>query len=117
MDLDAAWALTMAAYDVNLPPHTLALELFLAALRATLLHSAGCVINDICDAEFDRQVGKNASSPIYIVTLLRPYTDVVERTKNRPLAAGHISFTESWMVFAALTGPSVSMFFRMNLTA
>lgn len=25
---------------------------------ATLLHSTACVINDICDVDFDRQVGR-----------------------------------------------------------
>jgi len=32
------------------------------ALLGTLIHSAGCVINDMLDREFDRKVGKLSSS-------------------------------------------------------
>ncbi|KAF8955133.1 UbiA prenyltransferase family [Flammula alnicola] len=64
-----AWALTMAASRTNqsLPEYLWELALF--ALLSTLVHSAACVINDICDRDLDRQ----------------------ERTKNRPLASGAIS--------------------------
>lgn len=113
-----AWALTMAAYHVDLPPHMLVLEILLFALKATLLHSAGCVLNDICDAEFDRQVGEDTPNDSVLHSTYPYYLgEVPERTKNRPLAAGHISFTESWLLFAALTAPSISLIFRMNVTA
>ncbi|KAJ7820494.1 UbiA prenyltransferase family-domain-containing protein [Mycena leptocephala] len=64
------WGLLMAAYSVGLPPRNLIVQTAMFALGSTLLHSAACVLNDICDRDFDRKV---------------------ERTKNRPLATGVIS--------------------------
>ncbi|KAJ7748397.1 hypothetical protein B0H16DRAFT_1553282, partial [Mycena metata] len=42
----------------------------MCAVRSTLLHSAACILNDICDIDFDRKV---------------------ERTKNQPLVTGAVS--------------------------
>lgn len=47
----------MAAYNTKLPLTQLATQSLVFALGSTLLHSTACVINDICDIEFDRQVG------------------------------------------------------------
>jgi 4-hydroxybenzoate polyprenyltransferase len=57
--LHTAWGIAMAAYKTGLSPHELVVMTLAYALGATLLHSAACVINDICDRDFDRQVGKN----------------------------------------------------------
>ena len=45
--------------------------------------SFGCVINDIADRGFDAKVA---------------------RTKGRPLASGHVSLQEAYMVFLAFVG-------------
>lgn len=37
----------------------LVMQALLFTLGSTLLHSAACVLNDICDIDFDRQVGKH----------------------------------------------------------
>ena len=64
-----AWGLTLA-YDFseNLVKYYFYLALFF--LGAVLMRSAGCIVNDILDKEFDKKVF---------------------RTKNRPIASGQIS--------------------------
>ena len=64
-----AWGLTLA-YDFseNLEKYYIFLILFF--LGAVLMRSAGCIVNDILDKEFDKKVF---------------------RTKNRPIASGKIS--------------------------
>lgn len=52
------WGLTMAAYKVKAPLNDLAFQSTVFAFGATLLHSTACVINDICDVDFDRQLGR-----------------------------------------------------------
>lgn len=47
----------MAAYTNGTTPSVLACQLSLFAIASTLVHSAACVLNDICDIDFDRQVG------------------------------------------------------------
>ncbi len=53
----------------------------LFALGAVVMRSAGCIINDMADRNFDRQV---------------------ERTKNRPLASGELSMRQAGMLLAVL---------------
>ena len=70
------WALALASGG--------ALDQFtmgLFALGALLMRSAGCVINDIADREFDKQV---------------------ERTKDRPLASGELSVRQALQLLAIL---------------
>ena len=64
-----AWGLTLA-YDFskNINDYFFYLSLFF--LGAVLMRSAGCIVNDILDKEFDKKVS---------------------RTKNRPIASGQIS--------------------------
>ena len=64
-----AWGLTLA-YDFsnNLNDYFFYLTLFF--LGSVLMRSAGCIINDILDKEFDKKVS---------------------RTKNRPIASGKVS--------------------------
>jgi 4-hydroxybenzoate polyprenyltransferase len=50
-------------------------------LGTVLMRSAGCVINDLADRNFDPHV---------------------ERTRDRPLAAGRVSLREAWLLFALL---------------
>lgn len=47
----------MAAFKTELPAKELAVRTALFILGGTMVHSAACVINDICDIEFDKQVG------------------------------------------------------------
>jgi 4-hydroxybenzoate polyprenyltransferase len=64
-----AWGLTLA-YDFTLDINKYIFYLFLFLLGSILMRSAGCIINDIADKEYDKKV---------------------TRTKNRPIASGKIS--------------------------
>ena len=66
-----AWGLTLA-YDFNESLKNYFFYLFLFFLGSVLMRSAGCIVNDILDKEFDAKV---------------------YRTKNRPIASGKISVT------------------------
>ncbi|KAF8510743.1 4-hydroxybenzoate polyprenyl transferase [Gautieria morchelliformis] len=65
-----AWSLTMISRTIKLPITSYAVVIAEGFAGACLLHSGGCIWNDILDRDFDRQV---------------------ERTKHRPLADGRIS--------------------------
>ena len=64
-----AWGLTLA-YDFSNNPNNYFFYLLLFFLGSVLMRSAGCIVNDISDKEFDQKV---------------------ERTKNRPIASNKIS--------------------------
>ncbi len=64
-----AWGLTIA-FDFTNNLDNYFFYLFLFLLGSILMRSAGCIVNDISDKEFDKKVS---------------------RTKNRPIAAGKIS--------------------------
>ena len=64
-----AWGLTLA-YDFSNNLNKYFFYLILFFLGAVLMRSAGCIVNDILDKEFDKKVF---------------------RTKNRPIASGKIS--------------------------
>ena len=64
-----AWGLTIA-YDFQNSIDKYIFYIFLFFFGAVLMRSAGCIINDIVDKDFDKKV---------------------ERTKNRPIASGKIS--------------------------
>jgi len=64
-----AWGLTLA-YDFSKEVSLYFYYLVLFFLGSVLMRSAGCIINDITDKEFDKKVS---------------------RTKNRPIASGKIS--------------------------
>jgi len=63
------WGLTIA-YDFNEEKKTYILYLLLFFIGAVLMRSAGCIVNDIADKNFDIKV---------------------KRTKDRPIASGKIS--------------------------
>jgi 4-hydroxybenzoate polyprenyltransferase len=71
------WALWLAS--AGQPGWLLA---WIFVLGTVLMRSAGCVINDIADRDFDRHV---------------------ERTRDRPLTAGKVSVRESLLLAVALT--------------
>ena len=64
-----AWGLTLA-YDFSKDLDNYFFYLVLFFLGAVLMRSAGCIVNDILDKEYDKKVS---------------------RTKNRPIASGKIS--------------------------
>src|SRR5210317_523873 len=64
-----AWGLTLA-YDFSDNFESYFFYLLLFFLGAVLMRSAGCIVNDILDKEFDKKV---------------------TRTKNRPIASGKVS--------------------------
>ena len=64
-----AWGLTVA-YNFSGEKITYFFYLFLFFAGAVLMRSAGCIINDIADREYDKKVS---------------------RTKNRPIASGNVS--------------------------
>ena len=64
-----AWGLTIA-YDFNSSLNTYFFYLILFFLGSVLMRSAGCIVNDILDKEFDSKVF---------------------RTKNRPIASGNVT--------------------------
>ena len=62
-------------------------------LGTTIMRSAGCAINDYADRSFD------------------PHVD---RTKNRPLAAGRISTLEALVLFAVLSLSALMLALQLN---
>ena len=68
------WGLTLV-YDFNGEIVTYFKYLILFFLGSIIMRSAGCIVNDITDKEFDKKV---------------------QRTKNRPVASGKISVKLAW---------------------
>jgi 4-hydroxybenzoate polyprenyltransferase len=83
-----AWALWLAADGYPGLP-----MLLVFGLGVLLMRSAGCVINDYADRNFD---------------------GAVERTKNRPLAAGRVTGTEALQLFAVLLALSAGLLLFLN---
>ena len=73
------WGLTIA-YDFEDSIYIYIFYAFLFFLGSTLMRSAGCIINDIVDKNFDKKV---------------------RRTKSRPIASGKISVIEA-IIFSML---------------
>ena len=82
------WALWISS---NGHPDWIILWIFV--LGTALMRSAGCVINDYADRDFDPHV---------------------ERTRNRPLAAGLVSKKEALALFAVLVLLSFLLILRLN---
>ncbi|KAG0701463.1 hypothetical protein DFH29DRAFT_1069629 [Suillus ampliporus] len=76
-----AWGSLAASYHVALPMNEVVKNTLFYALLGTLVHSAGCVINDMLDRDFDRKV---------------------ERSKGRPIASGAVTMTEASVLLAVL---------------
>ena len=75
-----AWGLTVA-YDFSNEKITYFFYLFLFLSGAVLMRSAGCIINDIADREYDKKVS---------------------RTKNRPIANGKLSVKRGFFYSSVL---------------
>jgi len=82
------WSLVVAAGGT--PP----LKLLMIFIVGTfLMRSAGCVINDIADREFDGHV---------------------ERTRNRPLPSGRLTVSEAALIFGLLLAGSLILVLQLN---
>lgn len=68
--------------------------IFLFFIGSIIMRSAGCIINDLIDREFDAQV---------------------ERTKNRPLATGEISHREAFVFLLILLLLGLIILMQFNL--
>lgn len=97
----------MAAYAAKSSYLELAAHTAMFLLGATLHHSNICIVNDIFDRKFDRQVGK-LSTPLhfYFVLVLMQRS---ERTKDRPLAAGVVTVQGAWALFATLLSVTIAL--------
>ncbi len=73
----------MVGYSNGLPVQSLARETLVFSLGSTLLHSAACVINDICDRDFDAQVGEYCDDEMSGRKALKPLTSQRERRLDR----------------------------------
>lgn len=85
------WALWFAAGG---PPDTRLLIVFV--LGVFVMRSAGCVINDYADRGFDPHV---------------------ERTRDRPIAAGRVSTGEALVLFAVLAAIAFALVLTLNALA
>ena len=77
-----SWGLAYA-YSINQDYNLFIHYLFLFFLGSVLMRSAGCIVNDIVDKDFDKKV---------------------KRTKTRPIAAGKISIKRSLSYVLILCG-------------
>ena len=87
-----AWGLT-TAYDFNQDLEKYFWFLLLFLVGAILMRSAGCIINDIVDSDFDKKV---------------------ERTKNRPIASGKISKIKAFTYAMVLCGIAFLVLIQFN---
>ena len=83
------WGLWMSSHG---SPHPLIVLIFV--LGVVLMRSAGCVVNDVADRNFDSHV---------------------ERTRNRPLAAKLISPQEALVLAAVLVALAFALVMQLNL--
>src|SRR5210317_733839 len=87
-----AWGLT-TSYDFNQNLEKYFVFLLLFLIGAILMRSAGCIINDIVDSDFDKKV---------------------ERTKNRPVASGKISKIKAFIYAMVLCGFAFLVLIQFN---
>jgi len=87
-----AWGLTLA-YDFSNDLNMYYFYLMLFFLGAILMRSAGCIVNDIADKEFDKKV---------------------IRTKNRPIASGKISIKVAILYAIMLCLLALSVLLNFN---
>ena len=86
------WGLTLGYFFNN---ETIIYLKYIALffLGSILMRSAGCIFNDIVDRDFDKKV---------------------ERTKNRPIASGKISVSESFIYIVLLCLASLLVLLQFN---
>ena len=87
------WGLTLG-YDFNGKIITYIKYLVLFFLGSVIMRSAGCIVNDIIDKDFDKKV---------------------ERTKNRPIASNKISVKFAWLYTFGLCFIAFLILLNFNL--
>ena len=87
-----AWGLTIA-HDFNYEINQYLFYLFLFFCGSVLMRSAGCIVNDIIDRDFDKNV---------------------ERTKNRPIPSGKVSIKSSIVFSVILCGLAFLVLINFN---
>lgn len=88
-----AWGLLGAASYLNLHPDFYLLTLF--GIGGLAMRSAGCIVNDIWDKNYDNKV---------------------ERTKDRPLASGQIGLPAALGLLGVNLSVALSALLQLNLT-
>lgn len=88
--LPSLWGITLASITL---PSLYFCVLFL--IGSILMRGAGCIVNDLWDQDFDKQV---------------------ERTKDRPLASGQINSKQAMTLLATLLLVSFIILLQFNLT-
>ena len=86
------WGLTIA-YDFNSDLEIFYFYSFLFLMGSILMRSAGCIVNDIVDKNFDKKV---------------------ERTKNRPIASGKVSVNLAIIYSLVLCGLAFLVLINFN---
>ncbi len=86
------WGLTLV-YDFNSPINNYFFFSLLFLAGSILMRSAGCIVNDIADKNFDQKV---------------------ERTKNRPVASGKVSVKLALIYSIALCGLAFLILINFN---
>ena len=78
---------------------------------AFVTRSAGCIINDFWDQDFDRQVCavNRSTSQIFSVPLFQ-----VERTKQRPIASGEVSNFQALTYFGMNGSVALLLLTQLN---
>lgn len=82
------WGAALAAHGLPSPK-----TLLLFAIGAVLMRSAGCIINDIADREFDKKV---------------------ERTRTRPLASGELNLMQACIMLGFLLAAAACVAWAMG---
>ncbi len=87
-----AWGLTLA-YNFNEEKIIYVFYIILFFIGSVLMRSAGCIINDIADRKFDKEVA---------------------RTKNRPIANGSVSVIKGFIFAAVLCLIALGVLIQFN---
>ncbi|KAJ3555090.1 hypothetical protein NM688_g2769 [Phlebia brevispora] len=93
-----AYGLIMVSINTSQPSSLprLCFETVIYAIVATIMHSKACVLNDICDVQFDGKVG---------------------RTKGRPLVSGRVSLVGAWAAIVVLFLTGLKLLEYINYAA
>ncbi|WFD08507.1 4-hydroxybenzoate polyprenyltransferase [Malassezia vespertilionis] len=91
--LPCSWSITMASHYVDAPISVWLTNLALFGVGAVVMRGAGCTINDMWDVEYDKKV---------------------ERTKDRPLASGAVSYKQAGAFLALQLTAGLGVLVNLN---
>ncbi len=77
-------------------PHEILFDTFIFTFGSIIMRSAGCIINDIFDKDFDKKI---------------------ERTKNRPIASGKISKHKALLFLINLLAIAFALLLQLKIEA